>query len=86
MNGEIQDSFCKCYSGRMTRLVNSINGFTSLVNIKINDADQIYYIVSIAQKKYPDDLEKQKQYFVQEMEERGYPDFTIEEWSVGFSV
>jgi hypothetical protein len=40
LNDEITDSQCKCYTGRMSRLINFLNGYTSKVEIKINDTEQ----------------------------------------------
>ena len=47
MNSEIQDSECKCYVGRISRLVNCLSGFDPLVNIQISDTEQIGNIISV---------------------------------------
>ena len=35
------DSECKCFTGRITRLINCQNGFSDLVKINISDNQQI---------------------------------------------
>ena len=39
------DSVCKCFTGRISRLINCLNGFDELVNIKIADNEQISQII-----------------------------------------
>jgi hypothetical protein len=51
LNHEMKDAECKCFTGRMNRVVNCLNGFSSLVNIKINDSEQIGNIILIVKKK-----------------------------------
>ena len=41
---------CKCFTGRISRLVNCLNGFTDLVNINIEDNQQIGNIIVIIKK------------------------------------
>ena len=41
LNTEMDDAECKCFTGRMSRLVNCLNGFSPLINIQINDSQQI---------------------------------------------
>jgi len=36
LNIEMNDSVCKCFTGRISRLVNCLNGFDELVNIQIS--------------------------------------------------
>ena len=55
LNQEIADSYCKCFTGRITRLVNVLSGFTPLVNIQIGDNEQIAIII----KKTKQQLESQ---------------------------
>ena len=45
LNTEMTDSICKCFTGRMSRLINCLNGFDELVNIKIADNEQISQII-----------------------------------------
>ena len=51
LNKEIQESKCMCYTGRCNRLVNSLSGFSNLVEIKIQDCSQIGNIIFIAKEK-----------------------------------
>jgi hypothetical protein len=46
LNDEITDSQCKCYTGRMSRLINCLNGYMDKVEIKISDTEQIGYVIN----------------------------------------
>ena len=48
LNTEMSDSVCKCFTGRLSRLVNALNGFDPLVEITISDTEQIAQIIKIA--------------------------------------
>jgi hypothetical protein len=39
MNQEIMDAECKCFTGRMNRIVNCLNGFSDMVSINIKDSE-----------------------------------------------
>ena len=78
LNEEIKDTICKCFTGRMTRLVNVLNGFYDDISIQIGSNEQISNIILVLQKKY-EDTELVKQVRL-EMEEREYDNKTIEEW------
>jgi Leucine-rich repeat (LRR) protein len=41
LNVEMHESVCKCFTGRISRLINCLNGFDELVNIKIAGSEQI---------------------------------------------
>ena len=45
LNQEMTDSICKCFTGRLVRTINCLNGFSSLVNIHIKDSEQIANII-----------------------------------------
>jgi len=78
LNEEIKDTICKCFTGRMTRLVNVLNGFYGDISIQIGSNEQISNIITAMQKKYEgDELVKQVR---SAMEERDYDEETIEEW------
>jgi hypothetical protein len=78
LNEEIKDTICKCFTGRMTRLVNVLNGFYDDITIQIGSNEQISNIIITMQKKYEgDELVKQVRL---ELEEREYDNETIEEW------
>ncbi|ATZ80669.1 leucine rich repeat protein [Bodo saltans virus] len=84
LNKEITDSLCKCFTGRITRLINSLNGFDDNIVINISDAEQIGNIfIMVKQKleleeKYSDDLFKE--IVTKELQERNYDESTIKEW------
>ena len=78
LNEEIKDTICKCFTGRMTRLVNVLNGFYDDITIQIGSNEQISNIILVLQKKYEgDELVKQVRL---EMEERSYDEETIGTW------
>ena len=85
LNQEIKDSDCKCFSGRIIRVVNCLNGFSSLVSINIKDSEQIANIIFIIKEK----LETMDKYSIQyhkelvesELTERGYDNDVIQLWT-----
>ncbi|ATZ80670.1 leucine rich repeat protein [Bodo saltans virus] len=84
VNKEMTDSLCKCFTGRITRLINSLNGFDDNIVINISDAEQIGNIfIMIKQnleleEKYSDDLFKE--IVTKELQERNYDEATIKQW------
>lgn len=46
LNQEMEDSLCKCFTGRITRLLNSLNGFDPLVEINLSDNAMVANICS----------------------------------------
>ena len=77
---EISDSECKCFTGRISRLVNSLNGYDDRINIQISDNDQLGTIISLLGEFEPYDPEIHKNKAREELLSRGYPKETIEEW------
>ena len=85
MNTEMDDADCKCFTGKMSRLINCLNGYDSRVAITMADNDQIGNIIIIEKEK----LEIEGRYTTEShkdnvriaMEERKYPLDIIEEWS-----
>ena len=51
LNIEMSDSVCKCFTGRISRLINSLNGFDPLVENKISDNEQIAQIIKIVESE-----------------------------------
>ena len=45
LNIEMEDGECKCFTGRMSRLVNCLNGYDVNVQIKIADNEQIANVI-----------------------------------------
>ena len=82
LNQEIQDTECKCFTGRMNRVVNCLNGFSKLVKIEIKSSDQIGNIIFLIKDKLGTEytIDKHKELVKQEMLERNYPEQEIEEW------
>jgi hypothetical protein len=82
MNTEMADADCKCFTGKMSRLINCLNGYDDRVAITMAENDQIGNIIIIEKEKLGDgyDVETHKSNVRLAMEERGYPKETIEEW------
>ena len=81
MNTEMTDSDCKCFTGKMSRLINCLNGYDDRVAITMAENDQIGNIIIIEKEKMGEyDVEKHKSNVKIAMEERGYGKETIEEW------
>jgi Leucine-rich repeat (LRR) protein len=78
---EILDSECKCFTGRISRLINCLNGFTSLVEIKIPDNMEISNIIVMIKQNYKGNDENElKELIKTELTEREYPNDKIEEY------
>ena len=76
MNEEMADALCMCFTGRLSRLVNSLSGYSDKVFIKISDSEEIGNIIVNMKKKGGDvrsNVEK-------ELLERGYERTVIDEW------
>jgi len=75
----MQDSLCKCFTGRLSRLINCLNGYDERVVVRISDHQEIAnLIISIRQKI--ESLAEQTEMVRREMTERGYDGETIKEW------
>ena len=84
MNIEMNDSLCKCFTGRISRLVNCLNGFDSNIKINISDNEQIGNIIILIKNQlldeYKYDLETHKNLVKINLLEKGYELNIIEEW------
>jgi len=82
MNTEMADADCKCFTGKMSRLINCLNGYDDRVSITMAENDQIGNIIIIEKEKMLEgyDIETHKSNVRLAMEERGYTKETIEEW------
>ncbi len=79
LQNEVNESQGKCFTGRMSRLVNVLNGFDPNIVITISENEQIANVLSQLRKKYVNDDEftvKAKH----ELSERGYDEAKINEW------
>jgi hypothetical protein len=78
------DSECKCFTGRITRLVNCLNGLSDLVKINISDNQQIGNIIIIIKEQLENNsnytIERHKELVKNELQERNYADNIINEW------
>lgn len=84
LNQEMSDAECKCFTGRMARLINCLNGFDSDVDIKISDNEQIGTVISVVREqleiKNEYTIEKHKSIATKRLEELGYSQQTIQSW------
>ncbi len=84
LNSEILDSICKCFTGRISRLINCLNGFDDRVNIKMPDSDQIGNVVILIKNKLELDnsytIEKHRELVLKELNDRGFPEDIIAVW------
>ena len=81
LSQEMSDALCMCFTGRITRLVNTLSGFVPEVLMHISDNEQISNLIIVTKDKIiPYDNEKHKILFQKEMEERGYSQDIINEW------
>ena len=79
LNQEMNDSICKCFTGRMNRLVNVLNGFDERVVIKIADSYAIANVIIMLQKQYTN-IKELKETIHKELIERGYVETVIKDW------
>jgi hypothetical protein len=81
LNDEMKDSICKCFTGRLSRLVNCLNGFDDRVSIKISDKQQILNVI-IKIKNTFDDVEIQKKEAMSALLDLDYNKETIDEYLI----
>ena len=81
LNVEMMDADCKCFTGRLTRLVNTLVGYYDDIHIKISDSEQISNIISQVQNKYTDE-KYVRETIIEELKERGYSEQVINEWII----
>jgi hypothetical protein len=78
---EILDSECKCFTGRISRLINCLNGFTPLVKVEIPDNMAISNIIVMIKQSYTGgDVNELKAITKKELLDRGYDDIIINEY------
>ena len=83
MNEEMLDSECKCFTGRISRLVNCLSGYSDKVIIQISEKEEISNIIStIMRKREAKTIETLKEEIHTALKERGYGDKIIYEWLV----
>jgi hypothetical protein len=82
LNDEINDANCKCFTGRMSRLINCLNGYDTRVNITIADNSQIGNIIVMIKQQLGEEysVEQHKELVRKALDEREYSTETIDEW------
>jgi hypothetical protein len=81
LNIEIHESICKCFTGRISRIVNCLSGFDELVQVKISDNEQIGNVISAVRNRLdPYDLELHKKIVRIELQQLKYPNDIIDNW------
>jgi Leucine-rich repeat (LRR) protein len=84
LNVEMHESVYKCFTGRISRLINCLNGFDELVNIRIAGSEQISQIISVIQSKLIKEdnysVELHKQLVNNSLKELDYDNDIINEW------
>jgi len=79
LNIEMLDSECKCFTGRLTRLVNCLSGFDDNVIMQISNNEQMSNISRLLYDKYSNEKDYQRE-LRKEFEERGYSEEDIQKW------
>ena len=81
LNAEMSESICKCFTGRLSRVINTLNGFDDRVCIVISNNDAIGNIIVmiIAQNK-DKNINEMKALCKVELLSRGYTMDIIDEW------
>ena len=81
LNEEMQESECKCFTGRISRLVNCLSGYSNKVVIQISESEEISNIISIVMaKRGMKESDEIKEEVRMALKERGYEDTKIKEW------
>ena len=84
LNTEMEDSLCKCFTGRMSRLVNCLNGYDELVNINISDNEQIGQVIVFIRDQLLEKniytVEEHKRIVTERLEELGHSRSVIDVW------
>jgi Leucine-rich repeat (LRR) protein len=84
LNIEIDESVCKCFTGRISRLINCLNGFDPLVSINISDSEQISQIIILIRNELNQtnsySTSVHKQLVRNRLKELMYPNDVIELW------
>tara|TARA_B100000029_G_C17236564_1_gene837384 strand:- start:99 stop:785 length:687 start_codon:yes stop_codon:yes gene_type:complete len=84
LNIEMRDAKCMCFTGRISRLINCLNGFSDLVRIEMSDSEQIGNIIIVIQRRLTAEdnysVEEHRKIVKKELLERGFSPEVIEEW------
>ena len=83
LNTEITDSECKCFTGRLSRLVNSLNGLDEHIQVHISENEQIGNIIIVCKNRMMNseyNVELLKEMVRSELLLRNVNIDTIEKW------
>ena len=81
MDEEIQNTEYSCFTGRISRLINVLNGYYDDINSQISDNSQIGTIISILTIKHKNrNTDELKEIIKKELKERNIDESIIEEW------
>jgi hypothetical protein len=84
MNQEMADAQFKCFTGRISRLVNCLNGFDPNIIIQISNSEQIGNIIGLIQQRIVKDgtysVQSHQDLVRKELFERGYDELVINDW------
>ena len=85
LNEEMADAECKCFTGRLSRLVNVLVGFFEDIRIEISGAEQISVVIALVKTRHnigaEDEVTPEAKAEIRgELEARGYEPSVIEEW------
>lgn len=84
LNNEMNDAMCMCFTGKITRLVNCLNGYDDNVKLNIHENEQIRTIILNIKKnleekgEYTEDIHRMLS--KSELENRGISENIVEEW------
>ncbi len=78
LNQEISDGLCMCFTGRLTRLLNTLVGFYDDIELQISDSEQITNIIMSLKNKFHD--EQLRDAVRKELLDRQYSETIINEW------
>jgi hypothetical protein len=84
LNIEMEDAECKCFTGKISRLVNCLSGIDELVEIQISENEQIGNIITLVRNslkmehRYTHALHKSMA--TTALKEHGYTDEVISAW------
>ena len=79
LNQEISDGLCMCFTGRLTRLLNTLVGFYDDIELQISDSEQITNIIMALKDKFLD-KEQLRDVVKKELLDRQYSEIIINEW------
>ena len=82
LNQEMMDADCMCFTGRITRLVNVLNGFDSNIIIQISENERIGTIISLIREQLADNytVEEHRKLVRERLIEEKISEIVIEEW------